>query len=84
MSACPHAGRPEPAPRSYTNLADAAEEALISRVFAGAHYNQSSRDALDIGLKLGAYAWRNVDKLIYGRASKARWTWSKYTIYGSA
>jgi membrane-associated phospholipid phosphatase len=46
-------------PRSFKNFAEAAEEAGMSRVYSGVHWQSDNRDGLIAGRKLGKYVVKN-------------------------
>jgi hypothetical protein len=54
------------APRSFASFADMAEEAAISRLYAGIHY----RAAIEAGLSQGDCIGKRVNKLVFSRVAK--------------
>lgn len=50
----------DPATRSFSSFADAAEECALSRVYLGIHFRYDSEEGLILGRKVGALAVRTV------------------------
>ncbi|KAG2501570.1 hypothetical protein HYH03_000076 [Edaphochlamys debaryana] len=59
--------------RTYTNLQQAADECLSSRVYAGAHWRKSAADAFSLGYKVAQYIYDNLDKIVYGNQPQVAW-----------
>ncbi|KAG2443506.1 hypothetical protein HXX76_001859 [Chlamydomonas incerta] len=59
--------------RTYTNLADAADECLSSRVYAGAHWRKAAADAFHLGYDVAGYIYDNLDKILYGSQEAPKW-----------
>ena len=61
----------EPVTLSYPTFAAAAEEAGISRIWAGVHWPEDNERGLELGRKVGENVWRRAEQFVLGTASPA-------------
>jgi PAP2 superfamily len=61
----------EPVTLSYPTFEAAAEEAGISRIWAGVHWPADNERGLELGRKVGENVWRRAQQFLLGSASAA-------------
>jgi hypothetical protein len=56
--------------RSYTSLAQAADEAFEARIYGGIHFRSACRDGRTTGIQVGSFVMASVAQSVHGKRKR--------------